>query len=382
MKKVISAILAVATLLTVLMLSGCAGFIATDEGESIFISEIKKLGVNDDGEVEIAIYFTDEEIKPVIFTIPPGKPGEQGEDGNGILGIKHEHDDELDRTKITLTFTDTSRDDEVFYVKDGLMVESIKTVVDELTQETCIYLVYNDGSVSDAIPLPKGDPGVGIESYDHNVLDDQSVEIAFLLSNGNEFKITIPPPQTGNGIESMTSYVDYKNGLYVIDVAYTNGTKEKVSFTAPNFWYNGKGEPDEKKGVVGDYYFDINNKVIYNKVEYDEEVENDEGEIVTVTKTRWDIIVNFNDQLDKYDVSFYMNDGSDNDLIHTYRIKRGTYFNSDGRGSIPIPVREGYKFVGWYTQRTISNPQIMSPFTDLTAVFGNLKLYAIWEPAN
>jgi uncharacterized repeat protein (TIGR02543 family) len=61
-----------------------------------------------------------------------------------------------------------------------------------------------------------------------------------------------------------------------------------------------------------------------------------------------------------------------------YRVERGSYFSADGNGDIPIPTRPGYKFMGWYTKRSV-NPATMSPFTDFTPVFSDLTLYAIWE---
>lgn len=372
MKKVISLILAICTVTSLMMLSGCAGFMPDETDGSLFIREIKKLGITEEGEVEVGIFFTDEEIDPVVFTIPAGAPGEQGVDGNGILGITHEHDDELNRTKITVTFTNEETYD--FYVKDGLMVEDIVPGNDELNGAHIRFL-YNDGTLSDIIPLPKGDAGVGIVSYDQIVNEDKSVRGLFLLSDGTEVGIDIPAPQTGNGIANMVSKT--ANGKYIITVTYTNGDKQVVDFDAPKMWYKGESAPDDRKGVEGDYFFDTKNKVIYIKDAYTVETNGEDGETVTETKTKWNILINFKDQLDTYNVTFHLNDGSD-EIPATYRIKRGTYFKDNGYGNIPVPTRDGYRFVGWYTQRTIENPAVMSPFTDLTAVFGNLDLYAIW----
>ena len=360
MKKVISLILTGCMLLSVLMLTGCAGFFADDTSEGIFIKEIKKLGITEEGEVQVAIYFTDEEITPVIFTIPPGI---QGEDGNGILGIKHEHDDELNKTKVTITFTDEDAEPCEVFIKDGLMIEEIVPDENEDLGKH-IYLVYNDGTMSDPIPLPQGEAGVGIESYIQIENDDKSVDTLFTLTNGEEISIKIPAPQTGNGIEHITSREE--NGKYILHIVYTDGNDDEVEFVAPNKWYTGRVAPDPTFGVKGDYYVDTANKVIYNK-----------------GIDRWDIVINFRDQLDQYTVVFDLNDPTytatmPDGYSDTYTVLRGSYFADNGYGEIPKPTRDGYNFVGWYTKKNV-DPSVMSPFTDLTAVFGDLELYAIWE---
>ena len=44
---------------------------------------------------------------------------------------------------------------------------------------------------------------------------------------------------------------------------------------------------------------------------------------------------------------------------------------------MPVPFSEGYKFIGWCSKPTQS--QTAGFFTDLTPVYDDLVLYAIWE---
>jgi uncharacterized repeat protein (TIGR02543 family) len=61
----------------------------------------------------------------------------------------------------------------------------------------------------------------------------------------------------------------------------------------------------------------------------------------------------------------------------SYKVIRNTYFTDNGYDAIPIPTREGYKFLGWYKTRTINATS--SAFTDFTPILSNLNLYACWE---
>ena len=60
-----------------------------------------------------------------------------------------------------------------------------------------------------------------------------------------------------------------------------------------------------------------------------------------------------------------------------YQIPHGSYFAAQEGYTIPIPTRNGYDFVGWYTTKTITPTS--GKFTDLTPVMADLTLYAIWE---
>ena len=63
------------------------------------------------------------------------------------------------------------------------------------------------------------------------------------------------------------------------------------------------------------------------------------------------------------------------DLPYCY-IQRNTYFKQNGYGNIPVPTREGYTFLGWYTTKTIGPTS--GVLTDLTPILSDLELYAQW----
>ena len=154
---------------------------------------------------------------------------------------------------------------------------------------------------------------------------------------------------------------------YYIDVEYTNGETEQLKFERPAKWENGSKKPDDDYGENGDYFFDTKHGKIYCK----------SGGI-------WAEAVDFN--IEKYTVIFDLNDDVDTPAsmptsASIFKVERGSYFSADGNGDIPIPVRAGYEFGGWYAKKHV-NELTMSPFTDFTPVFSDLTLYARWIPIN
>lgn len=78
------------------------------------------------------------------------------------------------------------------------------------------------------------------------------------------------------------------------------------------------------------------------------------------------------DQTKRYEISFHTNGGSE---IQGLTVSRSTW-----DGSLPIPIREGYFFVGWYLE-----PELMTPATKETIDEQGryaVHLYAKWEEAD
>jgi uncharacterized repeat protein (TIGR02543 family) len=182
------------------------------------------------------------------------------------------------------------------------------------------------------------------------------------LDDGDTYTHLIPAPERGTGVASMVA--TETEDSYYITVYYTDGTSETLPFTRPtepSQWYEGTDSPDEEFGKVGDYFFNSYKQIIYMK-----KAPQDGG---------WTEIISFQEQNETYTVTFIYsaNDGAGS-IQSSHEVVRGSYFPGD----IPVPERQGYRFLGWYTKKEI-NPT-MSPFTDLTPVFSDLKLYAVWEP--
>ncbi|MDY3209412.1 MAG: InlB B-repeat-containing protein [Candidatus Enterosoma sp.] len=122
------------------------------------------------------------------------------------------------------------------------------------------------------------------------------------------------------------------------------------------------GAPNAEAGIPGDFYFDIENLVRYQK-----------------KASGWSVLVDFNDSLTrKYNVEFKTNGGqfASSTFTGTTTIERGHCFYADGR-QVPLVVRQGFIFDGWYTTKN-PDPTIHGRFTDLTNVYSDRTLYANW----
>lgn len=352
---------------SLLFLSGCSSFFGSDS-EGVQIQSIST-EVQSDGSTKMIIQYTDEDRKPDEFIIPKGIAG------NGIQSILTNKNDKDGSTTLTILFTDETVKPVEFTIQNGVSIVGLEPQIDEETNDVYICVKYSDGTTSEPMLLPKGEKGEDGNSfigYDQTINEDNSVTIYFHFSKSEDVIITIPSPQkgeTGKGIQSIVSFETEVE--YVLQIQYTDGTSEELKFNRPkdaNQWYNGGTRPSDTLGVNGDYYFDIYHNCIYVK----------EG-------GSWTLITDFNGNEQNFSVRFDLNDTTDEPAQMptgaqlAYSIKRGSYFTTDGY-SIPIPTRVGYEFKGWYTSKVVT--PVTGHFTDLTPIFDNITLYAIWEKVN
>ena len=373
MKRIISLISLICILTATLLLGGC-GFIEEDTG--MMIKEIKKTNEFEDGTSELTIYFTDDYYEPVKITIPPGK---EGNEGNGIANITHEYDKENKTTHFTIDFSKAGVDDYTFDIPDGATITEIKPpYYDETTEKYYIHIILN-GNEEEPVVIELPD-FYYVESCSYEVLEDKSVDVTFHFNGDkDDWTFNIPAPQRGNGILDVNGYESEDGLSYCIDVTFTDLDSEGKNLvetlvfpkpTEPSNWTAYDGSPDSKPGAepakVGDFWFDTLRKCIYVR-----------GEL------GWERIISFNDETsDPHDIEFYLNDGSTK-VYTQISVNHGKYFSSTGK-DIPVPTPdecpEGYEFGGWYTKADNINPNVNTPFTDLTPVNDDLKLYARWIP--
>ena len=156
-------------------------------------------------------------------------------------------------------------------------------------------------------------------------------------------------------------------------ISYTNGLTEEVKFdkpSEPSNWISGVEQPGGSIGKNGDYYFDTAAKVIYIK-----------------ENGSWKEVISFKTVDTTHSVTFDANGGAfdGGSTIKIYRgIKHGDYLSSgdDGISAPPVPVKDGYRFDGWYTVKDLNlyvgQEYVYSRFGDLTPVNKDLTLYARW----
>ncbi len=379
MKKIICQICAVCLLSAILCMTGCGFF--GDETLQIEDVVCTTLG---DGSIRMTITYVDDIKEPDVYTIPKGNTGDDGPTGNGIENITAEHDDEKKQTVLTITYTDKANyPDQTMVVPDGISIVGIDHADDPITGGIVLNFRSSNEEICQFEPITipkgeKGDTGNGIDvgnSYikDYEIKDDEDKviengkEYVFTFTDGSTQSIKIPNP---NGIRDITS--EENGDSYILTITYTTGEVINIPFNRPadpNKWYYGGNVNDLTPlfGKDGDFFFDTAHQEIWLK----------EG-------VSWNKIVSFGST---YTVEFDLNDNDmdpDNKASmpvgasNRYNITAGAYFVANGY-DIPIPTRAGYVFKGWYTKKTV-NTITMSPFTDLTPVSSDLRLYALWEP--
>lgn len=358
--KIKKILLSMLLLFSIVALSGCSFF----EGEIEGVKDVE-FSETEEGDIKVIVSYYDENETVKEEIIPSGL---DGVDGTGIEEIIVDREKDASRNKVTIKLTDGT--EKMFYVPDGVRIESVYSMFDEGTNETYMYLVYSDGTESDAIHLPKGDKGDGIDVPNSSVemQEDGSIIVKWVYTDGTEQEFIIPAGKTGNGIDTIEPTEE--NGTYGLTITYTDGTIKLIEFTRPSVWYQGNGAPTLASNasiianaIPGDYYLDFYGKKIY-----------------ALTATSWEIIVDFAQTEEVYTVTFDPNDSDDPDHpVDAYNTRvTGIKFGATISGEdIPIPTRPGYVFKGWATSKTVKITTGF--FTTLTPVTQNLTLYAIWE---
>lgn len=364
MKNIIKSLFLSLFMVFTLLLSSC--FSSFTGSSSLSIASITTDEL-ENGDIKVTITYDDMYSEPKTFIIPKGNEGEQGKEGVGIKDISFGQSEDNLYSTITITYTDDSKQQEVYTFPNGVSVSGVDTSVDEQTGNTILVLNYTNGLSSDPIVLSKGIDGNGIASFDYEYNDNNgNTTLKFTFTDNPDVveEITIPQGKQGNGIDYIVSSESLDK--YILTITYTDGTNETVSFDKPTQWHKGNGSPAQYLGKDGDFYYDIANNVIYTKEDQ-----------------TWKEQIVFENNTLKYSVTFDLNADGDataslNNGNHssTYSINANSYFTSSGY-SIPVPTRDGYTFVGWYRTRDELSP-INGAFTDLTIVTQDLNLYAHW----
>ncbi|MCI5745832.1 MAG: InlB B-repeat-containing protein [Erysipelotrichaceae bacterium] len=360
MKKIKKMILSI---FLISSLSSCLGF----GEETVQISNIKATPL-ENGNVLIEIIYSDEDITPLSFIVEKGKEGEQGLPGNGIKEVTTSKNE--NGSTLTITYSDVTMDPTIIDIKDGTSIKDIISTIDEETNDTLMSVLLSDGTIYGPYVIPKGQDGndgnsiIGIEQ---RINRDYSVTLTLHMSQSEDVKVDIPAPiqgEDGRGIENIVSLPS--GDTYTMTITYTDGNTQELEFARPNKWFSESGLPSNEEGINGDLWYDLAHNVIYVK-----------------QNNRWGKVIDLSQNFEEtFTVRFDLNDSNEypasmpSGSLLTYEIESRTYFASSGY-TIPVPSREGYEFIGWYS---VKNPSVVNgAFTDMTAVMSDLTLYAIWE---
>lgn len=352
-KKIIT--VGLLSLLGTVSLNGCGFFNGEEAVSNAFTIEKEE----EETGVKITIIFDDETKEPISFFI---EYGEDGKDGSSIESI-----DPItigDQQGIRITYSG-DKDPVEIPIPSGNGIAEVHTRQDD-DGNTVFWFIYTDGNPSEEITVYKGDKGengrdgIGIEAWNFNTQPDGSINVFFQLSSGVTFETVIPAPMQGVGIQNIEA--DTTDNGYTITMTYTDETTHTVEFPRSATWFDTDGYPNASLGINGDYAFDSNNGVIYEKI-----------------NGAWIKVLEFDTNTALYTVEFN-NEYSDVTWISgekAYIINRGKTFVEVNK-DVPVLYKPGYVFKGWSTKS--SSPSVVNGmFTDLTPVMSDLKLYSIFE---
>lgn len=390
------------------ILTGCGSFVDWGDEETKQIDYIDS-HTDSNGVVYMDIHYVGQDT-------PDSIPLPSGTDGTSI-SFDAKYDPDNRKTIVTVSFSNGTAD-RVFEISDGQSISNV-TIVNELGQD---YLYFWCGTKPvGSIPLDyiKGKDGAtwltGTTAPSESIGKDGDFYLntakfdVYLKKNdlwttvgnltgvgidkietyesadGNGLKITYTDPTWKPTTVICPGIVDINLNLsndkkqFVFEVVLSNGIVDEngvtqtfsKEFAIARFpqWDSGTNWPTSTDGIVGDFYFYEPTQTILQKKD-----------------TGWKTIISFSELLNQENetvqITFDANGGQMNITGYTKPtskytmngVSKGSFVHAD---SIPIPTRDGYTFMGWYTTPN-PNPLVNGMFTDMVPVSQDITLYAHW----
>ena len=363
MNKLKSLFLGLGLALTGTLSTSC-GLMGSEE--SLFIDSILA-SPQADGTTIIKITFTDEDIRPVEFVIPAGQDGEQGPKGTGIASVSSKVSEDGKDLVITMTYSDASLAPSVWTIPNATSITNIESMYDEESGMTTVTITTNDGEAHE-FELPKGRDGNGVANVSQTKEENGDIVITITYTDPSVEPSIITLPyrngEDGRGITSIVAQTDEDAGMYYLQVSYTEGEPEILSFPMPDsgtVWFYDAGAPtfvpDAKSG---DFYFDTSTGTIYI---YDNGFWN-----VAVRLTQPDVTVTFDAATNGGRIS--------GQPMATVEM---TVAYGSSIAKLPYAIKDGCDFVGWYTSQLGLSDPTSGKLTDLTPITRSLTVYACFQ---
>ena len=357
-------------------LSSCSLFGGADEG--LMIERVEST-MGENGSTLVTMYFTDEDVEPLTFEIPRGETGEIGPIGATGLGIKEitsrQSEDGLS-TILTIIFTSEDVPNQEITVPNGVSVVSPVSSYDPETNITTIYFILSDGTDTSANPIQieNGKDGIGIADINQETDDEGNIIITITytdpsMGENGQTVITIPYKngEDGRGISTiLTNTID---NVFYVTIFYTDNTSQEldpIPLPQVNKWISGHGAPNNsviQESIQGDYYFDLDNYIIYMF---------DGTNFVEIINLTLD-----NTVTKQCTVTFDPNGGYfSTQTLGKIQVKYGSTIDI---ASIPHCAKEGFSFVGYYTTPEGPANPLSGKLTDLTPIYSDITFYAQYE---
>ena len=247
-----------------LTFSSCFGF----GEEALQINTITTVTL-ENGDIQVIITYTDEDVKPTTFVVPKGTAGEDGKDGNGIKEITYSQSEDKQNTIVNIAFTQQGVNPVDVIVPNGVSVTGIDQTFDEETQLTTLIVNFSDGTKSDPILIPKGEQGedgISIIGIEQKINRDLSVTLTLKMSEGEDVEVKIPAPIQGEDGRGIKDIVSIPSGdTYTMIITFDDDTTQELEFARPNRWFSELAAPTSEDGIDGDLWYDLQRQIIYIK---------------------------------------------------------------------------------------------------------------------
>ncbi len=367
-------------LASVLFSSSCSIFGGSESG--VMIDRVES-STNEEGTTIVTMYFTDEDLEPLTFEIPRGEVGEAGPIGAAGVGIENitsRPSDDGKSTILTVSFTSEEMPDKEFTVPNGVSIVSTNSSYNPEDNTTIITFTLSDGTViprdgEDEIKITNGKDGVGITNVtceqDETTLD-YTIKITYsgeIAEGVTETTITLPYQngEDGRGINFISTSTVGNN--FYITIYYTDNTVQNldpIPLPQVNKRLSGHGAPTQEvisNSIKGDYYFDLDNYIIY-----------------TFDGTTFIEVINLtldNKVTEFCKVTFDANGGYFvSETIGKVNVQYGKTIDL---ASIPHCAKDGHYFLGYYTTKEGPINPFSGKLTDLTPIYKDTVFYAYYE---
>ena len=362
----LSALLLSAFLLAV----GACSFFAEEERREIENIYYRAATQDEKEGIMVIIDYVGDEYPDSMFFLPNG---EQGEEGIGIDDVTAELVDEGARIKITVSYTDKTRDPSEFTFENSVFPTDFTCDLDEETGDYHVSITLSNGDHSE-FTLHNGVDGDRIQNISTRVDDETGttyivITMAATDEDGEPVVYEFPMPEGDKGdqgvgiknirVDNYLTVGDPSNIYLVIEL--TDGSSITTTIPKVNNWTIGEGEPSPNAGNFGDFIFDQKNYKIYYK-DFD----------------GWKTIMDLSDKQASTHLVRFMVDST---AIATVTMLHGEYFYGK-TDKIPTPDKEGFTFDGWYTKINADGSVDVNSgrFTDLTPVLTDMVLYPHFIP--
>lgn len=361
-----------ASILMLTALSSCSSsFFKT---KNIIIDDVVTV-INNDGDLVVTITFVDDVKAPLTFTVP------QGEAGNGIANIIQAPKPDGSGTIVTITYTDETIPPLTFEIANGVSIAAVTSAQDpNYPDKTIMKITLSNGeTIQFVLDRPvDGKDGNSIVGITQELNpEDNSITLTIHFSETDDIVVTIPAGLQGTSVTGITMQLSPDGDYYVYTFIMSDGSFKTISVSRPATWHSGTGRPNTDFGMEGDFYYARDLNVIYYRtavgwiVQFDLNEVKAEPTIYTVT---FDLNAN-SAPWPGWQVGTMFPTGESG----VYYIEHGhTFYDTyyDEPYGIPVPIRDGYNFEGWYTHKT---PNVNSTrFGDLISIYRDMTLYANW----